>query len=394
MKRIVYSPKVNAFVKTDTGVLDLSPFLVRGSVTRKLDQVSSANLEFRNPNEIFTPESGPLIHPMDPIVIFMSRLKDKPVQIFTGYVDSAPYFSIKAGGDLTLDASCTLKRLLYTYYDPGLRFFHDFLRAQGWALQGGDSVLPPGSGETVEEDQQDNDNNDQYPEPLSDGLNDASFGRMLYETLVYIGNWDPSSIYIENLPDGIIDLVEGIFYQIDESSKGDRDAIRKVLEYILENNTFYGTGDPGNGSTDLSTYGGEGPPPFAEVTPVDVGRAMLNAGFPRNEETLAAGIYVVDVESKFGTYSGWRELNSAGCVGYWQFQIEADWGGHDISLKDACTLVPATMFAKTLWTGGVGTAGFDQHWYSWWSGAAVGTQNASQYLPQAREALRLGKFQQ
>ena len=244
MKRIVYSPKVNAFVKTDTGVLDLSPFLVRGSVTRKLDQVSSANLEFRNPGEIFTPESGPLIHPMDPIVIFMSRIKDKPVQVFTGYVDSAPYFSIKAGGDLIIEASCTLKRLLYTYYDPGLKFFHDFLRAQGWVLQGGDSVLPPGSGETVEEAQEDNDNNGQYPEPLSDGLNDASFGRMLYETLIYIGNWDPSSIYIENLPDGIIDLVEGIFYQIEESSRGDRDTIRKALEYMLENNTFYGSGSP------------------------------------------------------------------------------------------------------------------------------------------------------
>lgn len=233
MKRIIYSPKVNAFVKTDTGIIDLTPYLVKGSITRKLDQVSTASLEFRNPGEIFTPEgSQPLIHPMDPITIFMSRIKDKPVQVFTGYVDSAPYFSLKAGGDLTLEASCTLKRLLYTYYDPGLRFFHDFLKKQGWMTVGGDSVLPPGSGQTV----------DQQQEPLSDGLNDASFGRMLYETLIYIGNWDPSSIYVENLPDGIVDLVEGIFYQIEESTKEDRNEIRKALKYILENNTFYGTG--------------------------------------------------------------------------------------------------------------------------------------------------------
>ena len=250
MKRIVYSPKAYAFVKADSGILDLTPFLVKGSITRKLDQVSSANLEFRNPQEIFTPDSGPLIHPMDPIVIFMSRVKTRPVQVFTGYVDSAPYFSIKAGGDLTLDASCTLKRLLYTYYDPGLPFFHKFLQAQGWTTVEGLGALPPNSGQSVQDAQNDTQRNAKFPEPLSGGLNDASFGRMLYETLQFIGNWDPSTIYIEKLPNDIVNLIEGIFYKIDSESVEDRKELREVLKYMLEHNTFYGSGGLGSSSAD------------------------------------------------------------------------------------------------------------------------------------------------
>ena len=137
MQRLVYRPKVDVFVKSDTGIINLSSHVVRGSVTRKIDQVSTANIEFRNPNKIFTPEKGsPLIHPMDPIVIFMQRLNNRPVQVFTGYVDSSPYFALRPTGNLSLSASCTLKRLLYTYYDPGLKFFHKFIQAQGWTVRG------------------------------------------------------------------------------------------------------------------------------------------------------------------------------------------------------------------------------------------------------------------
>lgn len=242
MKRFVYAPKVKAFVKADSGIIDLTPHLVRGSVSRKLDQVSTANLEFRNPQKRFTNNGSPLIHPMDPIVIFMQRLENRPVQVFTGYVDTSPYFALKPTGNLTLEASCTLKKLLYTYYDPGLKFFHEFLIKQGWINVGGDSVLPPGSGESVNE---------------SDGLNDASFGNLLYETLLFIGNWDPSSIYIENLPDGIVDVVEKIFEQNELASRKDRNQIRKILEYILENNTYYGSGSLGSdGSNDNSLPNG------------------------------------------------------------------------------------------------------------------------------------------
>lgn len=342
MKRIVYAPKVNAFVKTDAGVLDLSPYLVKGSITRRLDQVSSASIEFRNPREIFTPDSGPLIHPMDPIVIFMNRLKNRPVQVFTGYVDSAPYFSIKAGGDLTLDASCTLKRLLYTYYDPGLLFFHRFLQAQGWTTVEGLGALPPDSGQTVDEAQADDQTaggngatkkGEGFPEPLPDGLNDASFGQMLFNTLVYIGNWDPSTIHIENLPNNIIDLVEGIFYQIDEVSKEERKEMRRVLKYILEHNTFEGTG--------LSQTTSAGGDPIARgsgaLSQPEVAMLWVLCGGPEDTADLASA--VSKAENGTGEYD---RYNGICCWGIWQFNVDAG------TLDKPCAIDPPCATRKTI----------------------------------------------
>lgn len=253
MKRVVYSPKVQAFVKTDSGIYDLSSYLVRGSVQRKLDQVSTASLEFRNPDRIFTEgDQGAVIHPMDPIIIFMTRIEDRPVQVFTGYVDSSPYKTLKPGV-VALTASCTLKRLLYTYYDPGLDYFHKFLHMRGW-------ITTPGLG--ISSGSSPNDNNDGDRPNQGDSikkaggeLNDSSFGQLLYDTLRYVGNWPDDTIWIENLPEGIVDLVESIFYQIENASTEQRKALRKVLKQILEHNEISAGGVGGGGGVGITTGG-------------------------------------------------------------------------------------------------------------------------------------------
>lgn len=142
MKRLVYAPKAYAYIKNSDNVIhDVTPYIVSGSVTRKIDQVSSATLELRNPNRIFTnPHKGVVFTPMDPITIFLQRLQHKPVQVFTGFLDKTPYYQMYPG-TITLQASCTLKKLLYSFFDLGLPYTQAFLSKYGWIRNADGTVM-------------------------------------------------------------------------------------------------------------------------------------------------------------------------------------------------------------------------------------------------------------
>lgn len=132
MQRFVYSPKAFVYViSKNEGAINLSDFVVSGEVHRKVDQLSTATVTIRNPNRQFTKPGTPTFLPMDLITIFLQRLPGAPIQTFTGYLDSAPYFQMYPG-TCTLTASCTLKRLQYTYFDPGTPFTRYFMAKYGW----------------------------------------------------------------------------------------------------------------------------------------------------------------------------------------------------------------------------------------------------------------------
>lgn len=254
MKRLVYSPYVQAFVKTGDGVFDLSPYILNGSVNRKVNQVSSAQLTLRNPvltgsgNLLLTefPRSngtGPLISPMDPIVIMMTRLQAHPVTVFTGYVDKAPYFQLYPG-PCTLEASCTLKRLQYTQWDSSLPFVEYFLQQFGWQL-GTNGIANPTAdvaplkgvlGGTV-----------------SGQFTDGSLGGLLFAILQYIGNWDESTIFIEALPPQIKNVVITLYNRIQSDVQQGSQFINTYLEQILGSSSHGSGGASGGGGVSTGT---------------------------------------------------------------------------------------------------------------------------------------------
>lgn len=380
MKRLVYTPKINAFVKADSGIYDLSPYITDFSIDRKVNQVSSAKLSFRNPNKMWTSHSytdpisgeqrvGPIFHPQDPITIFLTRLRNRPIQVFTGYCDSTPYFTLFPGV-VQLTASCTLKRLLYTYWDPGLPFVWEFLSEHGWAPnQASGGIVNPAA-----EQAQKN--------PTKPRGNDSGIGELLYAVLNEIGGWDDSTIYIEKLPPTIIDLVGHLFDMMKGESQESSDELTSLLHQIIGTSAL-GSGSPSGGAVDA---GGSGPIPETAVTPVDVGRAMLNAGFPRDRTVLAQGMAVVNVESTFGANPDAFKPNSADCVGYWQLQLST----HPVTQAEANDLVKATKFAYTLWKACGGS--FKCDWYNFEAGASGTAQAYTSYLPKADQALKLGPF--
>src|SRR5438270_11458553 len=116
--RLVYAPKAFVFTKNSKRqILNLTDYVTAGQVNRVVDQASTAQVTLRNPNRMFTIPKSPTFLPMDPITIWLQRLPGFPVQVFTGYLDDTPYYQMYPG-TVTLSATCTLKRLVYSYFDP------------------------------------------------------------------------------------------------------------------------------------------------------------------------------------------------------------------------------------------------------------------------------------
>lgn len=133
MSTLIYAPGVRVVINTlKEGVIDVTNDIVGGTVSRSEDAVSTASINLANPNRkydrIFTPN--------DSISIEMKRVKWMPV--FTGYLNSVPYFSAWSR-EVTLTASCTLKRLQHFYWDAyapaSIKLLEDLADPQ--ALDGG-----------------------------------------------------------------------------------------------------------------------------------------------------------------------------------------------------------------------------------------------------------------
>jgi hypothetical protein len=223
MRRLVYSPKAYVYIQTDEEVFNISDLVVSGSVHRKVDQVSTAEVTFQNPDRRFTQPGNPTFRPMDKITIFLQRLPGFPVQSFTGYLDSTPYYQMYPG-TCTIQASCTLKRLQHTYFDPGLPFMQYFLQRYGWITDGnGSLMLPTGPGD------------------VPDRTVAASMSDLMYASLTHIVGWDTNQIYIENLPQGLTDRIHEIYTALQE---GAEEAKQEFNEWLKN---WIGAGSSGSG---------------------------------------------------------------------------------------------------------------------------------------------------
>lgn len=380
MKRLVYTPKINAYIKADTGVYDVSDYIVDFSVDRKVNQVSSARLTLRNPGKKWTNHSytdngqkkvGPVFHPMDPITITLTRLKNRPVQVFTGYCDKTPYYQLFPG-TVEITASCTLKRLLYTYFDPGLPFMRDFLSKYGWmpSTETGGIVNPQAEAKAAGK------GDVRY--------DDSGIGELLLATLKQIGGWDENTIYIEKIPNSVVNTVANLFDLFKAEGEESQREMTALLHKIIGTATL-GSGGP---SGSVGNTGGAGPASGTEVSPVDVGRAMLTAKFKADRHLLAEGIATVNAESAFGTAAGWDTEHDGGVLGYWQIQRSS----HPQYSQDCCmNLLCSTKGAYEISNQG---ADWSPWTYSDWGAptARVPEVHVTPWLKHADTAIQLGPF--
>ena len=309
MQRLVYTPKVYAFSKRSDGeIIDISRYIVSGSVNRRINAVSSATLRIRNPQMIFTtPDqfSQVTFSPMDPITIYLKRLKGRPVRVFTGFLDEAPYLQLYPGV-IELRASCTLKRLLYTFFDPALPYTQSFFIAYGWA--------PSSNGTWFSQDAL-NDwkthaSDDLKSSGVKDESVDSSISNLLFATMRYIGQWDPNQILIEKLPKDLFTRLAWMSQQFEKDNEEAYEQMKELMKRIIGEGDY--EGPEGGGNIDVSQYKGEVPKILYEVgRDMGMSRKAIIAAFMTgiNESGMK------NLDYGHSSSVGWRqELDTYGSV--------------------------------------------------------------------------------
>lgn len=282
--RLVTAPKAWAWTKDMHGnTYDLTEYIVGGRVDRLVDQVSTAELTLRNPDQIFTniaSSNGPVFHPMDPIVIFLERVKGYPVRVFTGFLDETPYYQMFPG-TIKLTASCTLKRLLYTFFDPALPYFISFLEQFGWTDTGTGTAINLNEKTTQEEAK--NEKSGERPKAVSKEeketeeavkkaeaslirvesksgqkgtknkeLQDKSIGRLLWALIYYVAQIRNEHIYIEEIPEEVSTSFKHMITGFEEGQT----LVTEDLEFLLKE--VIGTSSQGEGGITAEGSGSTG----------------------------------------------------------------------------------------------------------------------------------------
>lgn len=218
-KRLVYSPKAYVFIRSyKTGqIVDVSNDVVGGSINRLINQPSSASVTLKNPNYKYTGRFEPMFEPMDVITIWLQRIAGKPIQVFTGYIDDIPLYQMYPN-NIEVNASCTLKRLMHTYFDPGLPEMYAFFAKSGW-------VFDPQSGQVI---------NPAVVGSLSgQPYADSGLGNMLRRFLVEICGWDAKSVIVSTLPENITTPLTQLYSSKIQGSEDNFEAMRTFFDKLL-----------------------------------------------------------------------------------------------------------------------------------------------------------------
>jgi len=241
------------------------------------------------------------------------------MQVFTGFCDTTPYIQLFPG-TCKIKASCTIKRLLYTYFDPGLPFVWEFLQSHGWQVNAQLGGITNPQEETAPAKKFRPDGTPYVKQT------DGSIGGLLFDTLIEIGGWSDETIFIESLPDGIVDTVENIYKEMALTAEA---SARADLNYFLE-------GALGGGSYGSALDNGGGDSGDNNVQDAEL--QGLDRVYPEN------GSDVLDPSQVFSIakYVGFSEkdaklfrrvafaessltpglVNSIGCEGLWQIYVK------------------------------------------------------------------------
>lgn len=216
----VYSPDVAVYVASEkAGVIDLSPDIVKTTVYRRANQVSSASFVLNNKYRKY----DAVLQRMDRVTVFMKRTSW--VQVFSGYLTTVPYITV-VPGTIVVEAECTLRRLSHTYWDPTATENVDLF----FPKIGGTVMSSPDSGTSA----------------------------TMFKLLTQVAAWDPSNIWIQKIPIEFIEKVAAVAATAQsEWDAGENQTLIATLQ------TYLGTGwaggapvtAPGVASTQLPLAG-------------------------------------------------------------------------------------------------------------------------------------------
>ena len=182
-KTLIYSPQVRIIIASGGKEIDVSRDVIRGRVVRAVNAVSQAEFYLNNKNGKYTGH----LRRMDKVVIKMKRVNW--IQVFTGYLDIVPAYDLFPT-EAYIRASCTLKRIKYTYWDKGL-----FPSAQ---------LLNPvtiGADGTY---------------AIANNSPDAGSGIIIHDLLTKVGGWPANQVLIQQIPVKFMDFVKDNIKLVDQ----------------------------------------------------------------------------------------------------------------------------------------------------------------------------------
>lgn len=217
MKTLVYSPDVKVLIVTKNNVCyDVSADIVRGGLERVENAVSSFSVTLAN-----KPASkyDNIFERMDRIEVQMKRTSW--ITVFTGYLDTIPYKQMYPG-NVTISASCTLKKLMHIWWNPALPQSSAIFSQYSW-LQAAE-----GDGQVV---------------------NDSGLGDLLAGLLNRVGGIPWAQIHVQAFPMQFLTYLTGTFEQNEQANQAQ---VQKFKTMLLGTDTSAGAG-PSAGATYLAT---------------------------------------------------------------------------------------------------------------------------------------------
>lgn len=182
-KTLIYAPKIRVVIASGGREIDVSKDVIRGRVIRAVDAVSEAELFLNNKNGKYTGR----LRRMDKIVIWMKRVNW--IQVFTGYLDVVPAYDLFPT-EARIKASCTLKRVKYTYWDRGLPASQKLL-----------SPVFIGDDGTYQ---------------ISQDSPDAGTGIIIHDLLTKVANWPANQVLIQQIPVKFMDFMKDNIQLVDQ----------------------------------------------------------------------------------------------------------------------------------------------------------------------------------
>lgn len=239
MRRLVYAPKVWIFIRSsnlDGVIFDVSDDVVRGSVTQNLNDVSKANFELRNRYHkwIRDRQNGfrSIFLPMDLVTIWMQRIAGRPVQVFTGYLDSVPYYQAYPGNAI-FEATCTLKKLAFNWFDPGLKTFMNWFDDNSewtWDPISGGALISEVDVRGVRE------SNDTSQPFKGKTITDSGLGKLIGQFMIDVAGWDPGDVIIDKLDPRIPKKAAELYAQIESGIEVNLKELSELLKQFLSVN--------------------------------------------------------------------------------------------------------------------------------------------------------------
>lgn len=220
MYTLVYAPEVKIIIAHRGVEYDVSNDIVGWSLRRAEDSVAS--LVFRCTNK--TVDSNPknlrynqLFDRMDKITVWAKRTNW--IQLMTGFLDSVPHVQLYPG-TVNFRASCTLKRAMHTWWDPGLLSAADIFDQSNSSFIGGVEQM------------------------------DAGLGTLLRRVLVNVGRWRPDQVHVQRFPMGYYRFMEQQMTSMASANKKHVESFRELL--LGSGDTSGGTGRAAGRQTDIT----------------------------------------------------------------------------------------------------------------------------------------------